>query len=236
MVRTPIIDKNGIKRGAWSEDEDNKLRAYVERFGHLNWRQYYLNMLVQRHELQSNNRFQISADRVRRLMRCGKSCRLRWMNYLRPGLKKGNCSPEEELILKLHKELGNNDCYKVTRKIGQRCQNHWDAHHKKRIRLTNANSSTSTEKFTESSSSDSKNEQSCNSDEAGYDMKEVPISSDLSNKLNGVTDWIEEEDNPTLLGQWKNFQVSIQWNNHFQILFAGQVILTIFRQTFDTNF
>lgn len=39
MGRTPFIDKNGIKRGAWSEDEDNKLRAFVEKFGHPNWRQ-----------------------------------------------------------------------------------------------------------------------------------------------------------------------------------------------------
>lgn len=42
------------------------------------------------------------------LNRCGKSCRLRWLNYLRPGIKRGNISPdEEELIIKLHKLLGN---------------------------------------------------------------------------------------------------------------------------------
>ncbi|KAI3714094.1 hypothetical protein L1987_72684 [Smallanthus sonchifolius] len=39
MVRAPFFDKNGIKKGAWSEDEDNKLRAYIERYGHPNWRQ-----------------------------------------------------------------------------------------------------------------------------------------------------------------------------------------------------
>ncbi|PWA34975.1 Homeodomain-like protein [Artemisia annua] len=38
MVKTPIFDKNGVKKGAWSEDEDNKLRAYVQRYGHWNWR------------------------------------------------------------------------------------------------------------------------------------------------------------------------------------------------------
>ncbi|KVH95936.1 Homeodomain-like protein [Cynara cardunculus var. scolymus] len=38
MVKTPSFDKNGVKKGAWSEDEDNKLRAYVQRYGHWNWR------------------------------------------------------------------------------------------------------------------------------------------------------------------------------------------------------
>lgn len=42
------------------------------------------------------------------LLRCGKSCRLRWINYLRTDLKRGNISPEEEdLIVKLHASLGN---------------------------------------------------------------------------------------------------------------------------------
>jgi myb proto-oncogene protein len=42
------------------------------------------------------------------LKRCGKSCRLRWLNYLRPDIKRGNISSdEEELIIRLHKLLGN---------------------------------------------------------------------------------------------------------------------------------
>ena len=40
--------------------------------------------------------------------RCGKSCRLRWINYLRPDLKRGSFSQQEEgLIINLHKILGN---------------------------------------------------------------------------------------------------------------------------------
>jgi transcription factor MYB, plant len=42
------------------------------------------------------------------LLRCGKSCRLRWINYLRPDLKRGNfTAEEEEAIIKLHAMLGN---------------------------------------------------------------------------------------------------------------------------------
>jgi len=42
------------------------------------------------------------------LLRCGKSCRLRWINYLRADLKRGNISEEEEeMIIKLHATLGN---------------------------------------------------------------------------------------------------------------------------------
>jgi len=39
MVRAPFYDKNGLKKGAWSREEDDKLRAYVQRYGHSNWRQ-----------------------------------------------------------------------------------------------------------------------------------------------------------------------------------------------------
>lgn len=42
------------------------------------------------------------------LNRCGKSCRLRWTNYLRPDIKRGKFSQEEEqTILHLHSILGN---------------------------------------------------------------------------------------------------------------------------------
>lgn len=38
MVKAAYVDKDGLKKGAWSEDEDNKLRSYVVRYGHWNWR------------------------------------------------------------------------------------------------------------------------------------------------------------------------------------------------------
>ncbi|GJS89073.1 transcription factor MYB58-like protein [Tanacetum coccineum] len=42
------------------------------------------------------------------LLRCGKSCRLRWINYLRPDLKRGNFTPQEEQsIIRLHSTFGN---------------------------------------------------------------------------------------------------------------------------------
>jgi myb proto-oncogene protein len=46
------------------------------------------------------------------LTRCGKSCRLRWLNYLKPNLKHGNYTREEdEMIIKLHHHFGNKYVY-----------------------------------------------------------------------------------------------------------------------------
>jgi hypothetical protein len=39
MVRTPSCDKNGLKKGTWTAEEDRKLTAYVTRYGCWNWRQ-----------------------------------------------------------------------------------------------------------------------------------------------------------------------------------------------------
>ncbi|GFP89531.1 myb-related protein myb4 [Phtheirospermum japonicum] len=87
MVRPASVDSNGTKKGAWSEEEDNKLRAYIQRYGHWNWR---------------------LLPKYAGLSRCGKSCRLRWVNYLKPGVKRGNFSKQEEdLVLELHAQLGN---------------------------------------------------------------------------------------------------------------------------------
>ena len=76
-----------LKKGPWTAAEDAILIEYVTKNGEGNWN---------------------AVQRNTGLARCGKSCRLRWANHLRPNLKKGAFTPEEEkLILELHAQYGN---------------------------------------------------------------------------------------------------------------------------------
>ncbi|KAJ0113374.1 hypothetical protein Patl1_02145 [Pistacia atlantica] len=87
MGRAPCCDKNGLKKGPWTPEEDHKLISYIQLHGPGNWRNLPKNAGLQR---------------------CGKSCRLRWTNYLRPDIKRGRFSfEEEETIIQLHSILGN---------------------------------------------------------------------------------------------------------------------------------
>ncbi|KAG8045325.1 hypothetical protein GUJ93_ZPchr0008g13621 [Zizania palustris] len=87
MGRAPCCEKVGLRRGRWTKEEDEKLAIYISKHGEGSWR---------------------SLPKNAGLLRCGKSCRLRWINYLRSDLKRGNISPEEEeTIIKLHTTLGN---------------------------------------------------------------------------------------------------------------------------------
>jgi myb proto-oncogene protein len=46
------------------------------------------------------------------LKRCGKSCRLRWLNYLRPNIKHGDFAPEEDsIICSLYISIGSRYTY-----------------------------------------------------------------------------------------------------------------------------
>ncbi|XP_055826373.1 transcription factor MYB35 [Solanum dulcamara] len=87
MGRPPCCDKANVKRGPWTAEEDAKILAYVATHGIGNW-----TLVPQKAGLN----------------RCGKSCRLRWTNYLRPDLKHDNFTPQEEdCILELHKTIGS---------------------------------------------------------------------------------------------------------------------------------
>ncbi|KAE8708772.1 Transcription repressor MYB6 [Hibiscus syriacus] len=73
-----------------------------------------------------------------RLLRCGKSCRLRWINYLRPHIKRGNFTlEEEETINQLHEMLGNRwsaIAAKLPGRTDNEIKNVWDTHLKKRLK------------------------------------------------------------------------------------------------------
>ncbi|KAJ4733405.1 myb domain protein 96 [Rhynchospora pubera] len=89
MGRPPCCDKLGVKKGPWTPEEDLMLVSYIQEHGPGNWRSVPTNT---------------------GLMRCSKSCRLRWTNYLRPGIKRGNFTDQEErLIIHLQALLGNRE-------------------------------------------------------------------------------------------------------------------------------
>ncbi|XP_021672496.1 MYB-like transcription factor 4 isoform X2 [Hevea brasiliensis] len=71
------------------------------------------------------------------LHRCGKSCRLRWINYLRPDIKRGNfAQDEEDLIIKLHALLGNRWSLIAGRLPGRtdnEVKNYWNSHLRKKL-------------------------------------------------------------------------------------------------------
>ncbi|KAJ1407110.1 SANT/Myb domain [Sesbania bispinosa] len=71
------------------------------------------------------------------LKRCGKSCRQRWLNYLKPGIKRGDISvDEEDMIIRLHRLLGNRWALIAKRLPGRtdnEIKNYWNTNLSKKL-------------------------------------------------------------------------------------------------------
>ncbi|OAY67908.1 Transcription repressor MYB5 [Ananas comosus] len=111
-----------LSRGKWTEEEDRILASYVEAHGVENW-----------------SKLPMKAG----LNRSGKSCRLRWLNYLRPNIKRGNITQDEEdLIIRLHKLLGNRWSLiagRIPGRTDNEIKNYWNTFLKKKVHRADSN-------------------------------------------------------------------------------------------------
>ncbi|CBI19348.3 hypothetical protein VitviT2T_027399 [Vitis vinifera] len=117
MGRAPCCDKANVKKGPWSPEEDAKLKSYIEQHGTGgNW---------------------IALPQKIGLKRCGKSCRLRWLNYLRPNIRHGGFSEEEDnIICSLYISIGSRWSVIAAQLPGRTdndIKNYWNTRLKKKL-------------------------------------------------------------------------------------------------------
>ncbi|KAM0014186.1 putative transcription factor MYB-HB-like family [Helianthus debilis subsp. tardiflorus] len=117
MGRAPCCDKANVKKGPWSPEEDATLKDYIEKYGTSgNW---------------------IALPQKIGIKRCGKSCRLRWLNYLRPNIKHGGFSEEEDnIICSLYISIGSRWSIIAAQLPGRTdndIKNYWNTRLKKKL-------------------------------------------------------------------------------------------------------
>nr|URY18994.1 MYB protein [Zanthoxylum bungeanum] len=120
MGRAPCCDKANVKKGPWSPEEDAKLKEYIQKNGTGgNW---------------------IALPQKAGLKRCGKSCRLRWLNYLRPNIKHGDFSDDEDrIICSLFANIGSRWSVIAAQLPGRTdndIKNYWNTKLKKKLMAT----------------------------------------------------------------------------------------------------
>nr|BAC07540.1 myb-related transcription factor VlMYBA2 [Vitis labrusca x Vitis vinifera] len=109
------MESLGVRKGAWIQEEDVLLRKCIEKYGEGKWHLVPLRA---------------------GLNRCRKSCRLRWLNYLKPDIKRGEFALDEvDLMIRLHNLLGNRWSLIAGRLPGRTAndvKNYWHGHHLKK--------------------------------------------------------------------------------------------------------
>ncbi|RAL51039.1 hypothetical protein DM860_005395 [Cuscuta australis] len=117
MGQHTCCNQQKVRRGLWSPEEDEKLKRYISVHGYGCWSE-----VPERAGLQ----------------RCGKSCRLRWINYLRPDIRRGRFSlHEENLIITLHALVGNRWAHIASHLPGRtdnEIKNYWNSWIKKKLK------------------------------------------------------------------------------------------------------
>ncbi|CAI9764554.1 unnamed protein product [Fraxinus pennsylvanica] len=199
MGRHSCCYKQKLRKGLWSPEEDEKLIHHITKYGHGCWS---------------------SVPKLAGLQRCGKSCRLRWINYLRPDLKRGRFSQQEEnLIIELHAVLGNRWSQIAAQLPGRtdnEIKNLWNSSIKKKLRQKGIDPNThkpfsEVEYYEEKPSASSiKNN--------NHDQKTSEGSSDLtfaeSKNCNNIGIAVAQKGNPSSVGMDHEFFLNRFVANH----------------------
>ncbi|TQD77014.1 hypothetical protein C1H46_037460 [Malus baccata] len=115
-TKTSCCANVGLKKGPWTPEKDELLANCIKKEGEGRWR---------------------TLPKRAGLLRCGKRCRLRWMNYLRPSIKHGQIAPDEEdLIFCLHRLLGNRWSLiagTILSHTDNEIKNYWNTHLSKKL-------------------------------------------------------------------------------------------------------